>query len=416
MNPRDASVVIVGAGPAGLAAAASLAAHGVRGVLVVDRDDAAGGLPRFCHHPGFGWEFTRRLESGPRFARRLVAALDPAAVTVATRTSALSIAAGPELELVGPACGHVRLRPRVLILATGVRERPRSARMVPGRRPERGILTTGQLQQMVARGVAVQGRRAVVVGTEHVAFSVLLTARRAGLQIVAMAGGEDRVMSYAGAGWIARALGVPVHLSSVVEDIDGDERVEAVVLRGAVGTHRVACDTVVFTGEFVPDAAVLLGSDIETDAATAGPVVDQFGRTTARGVFAAGNLLRAVESSGRAAIEGARVGANAAAHLRGELDWPIEAAALRIAPQLAYLMPQRWAVGGDRCPAAQGLPISLRSRVDIPRARLRLDQAGELRWTGRPVSILRQRRVSFPAAAFDRLRGCQAAEVAFDAT
>ena len=153
MTPQDADVVVVGAGPAGLAAAASLASRGVSRILVVDRDDEVGGLPRFCHHPGFGWEYTHRLDSGPGFVRRLLRALDPGAVTVATRTSVLTVRPGPEIEIVGVDCGHARLRPQAVVLATGVRERPRSARLVPGRRPGQGILTTGQLQQMAARGV-----------------------------------------------------------------------------------------------------------------------------------------------------------------------------------------------------------------------------------------------------------------------
>ncbi|MCC6197725.1 MAG: FAD-dependent oxidoreductase, partial [Burkholderiales bacterium] len=296
MTPESADVVVVGAGPAGLAAAVALGDRGVRRVLVVDRDDAAGGLPRFCSHLGFGWEYTHRLDSGPGMVRRLLRRLDRNAVTIATRTSVLAVRAGPELELVGADCGHIGVRPRAVVLATGIRERPRSARLVPGRRPAQGILTTGQLQQMVARGVPVNGRRAVVIGTEHVAFSILLTARHAGFAVVAMAGAEDRIMSYAGAALVARVMGVPVHLSSTVEDIGGVDRVESVTLRGPSGPLSIACDTVIFSGDFVPDAALLPGSGIDIAAATSGPCVDQYGRTSAAGIFAAGNLLRAVES------------------------------------------------------------------------------------------------------------------------
>ena len=413
MTPREASVVIVGAGPAGLAAAHALASRGERNILVLDRDDEAGGLPRFCRHPGFGWEYTHRLETGPHFARRLIAALDPTAVTITTRSSVLAVRPGPELEIVSAEHGHLRLQPRAVILATGIRERPRSARLVPGRRPERGILTTGQLQQMVTRGVKLDGRRAVVVGTEHVAFSVLLTARHAGLEIVAMVGAEDRVMSYAGAGWAARMLGVELHLSSVIDDIDGGERVEAVVVRGPTGSHRIACDTLIFSGDFVPDAAVLLGSEVAIDPGTAGPAVDQYGRTSMAGVFAAGNLLRAVESSGRAAIEGARVGAHVAAQLRDERALTPDTTTIGVGAGLEYVMPQRWSHGGERRPA---LPFSLRSLIDVKRGRLRLAGNGELRWSSRPTTILRKRRIALPATGFDRLAGVQSVEITLDAS
>lgn len=412
MSPLDPTVVVIGAGPAGLAAAHALARAGVRGILVLDRDDEPGGLPRFCRHPGFGWEYTHRLETGPGFARRLLSALDPEIVTVTPRTTALGVQPGPEIEIVGAAHGHQILRPRAVILATGIRERPRSARLVPGRRPERGILTTGQLQQMVARGVKMSGQRAVVVGTEHVAFSVLLTARHAGLEIVAMIGAEDRVMSYAGAGWAARLMGVPIHLSSEVADIKGSAHVEAAIVRGPGGTHAIDCDTVIFTGDFVPDAAMLHGIGAAIDPRTGGPVIDQYGRTSTPGVFAAGNLLRAVESSGLAAIEGASVGANAATYLHGALDWPTTTTPIQLGGDLDYLVPQIWAPNGGN--GARALPISVRSQRDVARARLRLSDNGVDLWLGKPVGIMRKRRVALPATAFDSVRASSAAALTLD--
>ncbi|MEO8133579.1 MAG: FAD-dependent oxidoreductase [Betaproteobacteria bacterium] len=423
MTPEDAEVadvaevVVVGAGPAGLAAAAALEDRGVRRVLVVDRDDAAGGLPRFCNHPGFGWEYTHRLDSGPGLVRRLLERLDRNVVTIATRTSVLAVRManetgpepGPELEIVGADCGHMRIRPRAVVLATGIRERPRSARLVPGRRPTQGILTTGQLQQMVARGVPVNGQRAVVVGTEHVAFSILLTARHAGFDVVAMVGAEDRIMSYAGMALVARAMGMTIHLSSTVDDIGGVERVESVTLRGPSGRRSIACDTVIFSGDFIPDAALLQGSGIDIAATTCGPSIDQYGRTSAAGIFAAGNMLRAVESSGLAAIEGARVGANAAAYVGGKGEgpfaWPREAANIRLGNGLSYIVPQCWVSPDVHGHATRALPVSLRARMDFRRARLCLSEDGRDIWTGPPTNILRHRRLALPAAALDQLRG-----------
>lgn len=405
MTPRDAEVIVVGAGPAGLAAAAALADRGVERILVVDRDDEIGGLPRFCSHLGFGWEFTHRLETGPALVRRLMHRLNPNAVSLLTRTSVLSVKPGPKVELVSGKDGHLFVEPRAVVLATGIRERPRSARLVPGLRPAQGILTTGQLQQMVARGVPVGGRRAVVVGTEHVAFSILLTARHAGLDVVAMVGAEDRVMSYAPAAMVARAMGVSIHLSTVIDDIQGADRVESVTLRGPSGQRSIACDTMIFSGDFIPDATLMPGSGIEIATATAGPSVDQYGRTSAPGIFAAGNVLRAVESSGLAAIEGARVGANAAAYLEGVLAWPGEAASIRLGEGLAYIVPQRWAPAAVGGYAARSLPVSLRALTDVPRARLRLTEDGKEIWAGGRMKALRHRRLALPAAILDRLRG-----------
>jgi NADPH-dependent 2,4-dienoyl-CoA reductase/sulfur reductase-like enzyme len=413
MKPSEAEVVVVGAGPAGLAAARAMAERGIGRILVVDRDEAPGGLPRFCRHPGFGWEYSHRLESGPAFARRQLAALDRHSVTLLMRTTALALRAGPELELLSAEHGVLRLSPRAVILATGIRERPRSARLVPGRRPERGVLTTGQLQQMVTRGVSVGGRRAVVVGTEHVAFSVLLTARHAGLEVVAMVGAEDRVMSYRPIAWMTRSLiRVPIHLSSTIADIDGDERVQSVLVSGPQGERAIACDTVIFSGEFVPDSAMLPGGPVALDRNTGGPMIDQHGRTSEAGVFAAGNLLRAVETSGFAAIEGARVGANVAAYLKSAPRWIADGPAIRLGRDLAYLVPHRWTAGsaGD----APTLPVSLRTRTDLTNAKLRLTGDGRELWLGRRTDLLRHRRIALPDAAIAAIAGATSTELALD--
>lgn len=409
MTAGNASVVIVGAGPAGLAAAHALIERGVRDIVVIDRDDAPGGLPRFCHHPGFGWEYTHRLETGPRFVNRLLGALDASAVRVVVRTTALAIHPGLEIEVVGAELGLARWRARAIVLATGIRERPRSARLVPGRRPERGVMTTGQLQQLVARGIPVGGARAVVVGTEHVAFSVLMTARRAGLTATAMIEPEDRVMSFAAAGWLARSLGVPIHLDSAIEDIEGDSRVAAVVLRGPGGVWRIPCDTIVFSGDFVPDAPLATASGIALDPGTQGPVVDQFGRTRMAGVFAAGNVLRAVESSGRAAIEGARVGRAVAAHLAGALPWTDDETEIVAGDGLLHAMPQRWSndTASGLAPLTMGLAVS----SDTPRSRLRVQADGRDVWAGRPARLLRKRRLTLPSSALTALDGAARAVV-----
>jgi hypothetical protein len=263
---------------------------------------------------------------------------------------------------------------------------------------------------MVTRGVPVTGKHAVIVGTEHVAFSVLLTARRAGLKVVAMAGLEDRIMSYAGAGWLARALGTSIHLSSTIDDIEGSERVESLTLRGPSGSTTLPCDTVIFTGDFVPESALLRANDIAVDRLTGGPVVDQFGRTSATGVFAAGNLLRAVESSGMAAIEGARAGANAATYLEGSLGWSDGAAKISLGDGIAYLMPQLWAPMNNIPMQVQPLPISLRTAADT-RGRVRLSQGGRELWASERRRFLRQRRIKLPAGVFNRLAAGYSAQL-----
>ena len=391
MNP---SVAIVGAGPAGLAAAAALTARGVRDIAIFDRDDTVGGLPRYCGHLGFGWEYSRRLEKGSAFIRRLLGEIDLSRAALHPRTTVLDIAPGPVLRVVGPETGLRELRPKALLVATGVRERPRAARLIPGARPERGVLTTGALQQMETRGVPVPGLRAVVIGSEHVAFSVLLTARHCGLKIVAMAEPGPRVLSLPIAKTVAwTVFGVPVLLNTEIEEIQGRATVEAVVLRTPDGTRRIPCDCVIFSGSFVPDAPLSEEGGLAIDPRTGGPVIDQFMRASEPGVFAAGNLLRPVESSGIAALEGARAGACIAAFLAGRLDGAQADAAIQLGEGVRYLMPQRWALDAVDLPNARPLRPSLRVSADIT-ARVVLNAGGVPVWQGGRRSLLRERRIA----------------------
>lgn len=318
-NPR---VLIVGAGPAGLAAAAELARRGVEDVLVIDRDDAAGGLPRFCHHPGFGLEYARRILSGPGFAAQMLHQLEGTSVRIQTGTTLISLDHGPVCEVTGPKLGYGRIAPEAVIVATGIREAGRGNCAIPGVRPPYGVLTTGLLQQLVHRNVKLPPhmKRLVVVGTEHVSFSAILTARRAGLRVAAMVGAEERVQSYAAAGWLLRVLGVPVHLGSEVVDITGtSERISAVRVRIGRNTHDIACDGVLFSAGWIPEATALASGPMVIDATTRGPLIDQAMRTSIPGVFAAGNVLRGIETSGYAALEGRRAGAMVALVLAGEI-------------------------------------------------------------------------------------------------
>ena len=391
MNP---TVAIIGAGPAGLAAAAALTARGVRDIAVFDRDDTVGGLPRYCGHLGFGWEYSNRLEKGSSFIRRLIGETDLSRATLHPRTTVLEIAPGPVLRVVGPETGLREIRPKAVLVATGVRERPRAARLVPGARPERGVLTTGAVQQMETRGIPVPGPRAVVIGSEHVAFSVLLTARHCGLKIVAMAEPGPRVLSLPIAKTVARTVfGVPVLLNTEIEEIQGRATVEAVALRTPDGTRRIPCDSVIFSGSFVPDSPLSEEGGLVLDPRTGGPVIDSFMRTSRPGVFAAGNLLRPVESSGVAALEGARAGACIAAFLTGRLDGAQAEAAFQLGEGLRYLVPQRWAAETVDLSGAPPLRPSLRVAADTT-ARVALRADGAAVWQGSRRRLLRERRIA----------------------
>src|SRR5689334_6282986 len=165
----DDGPVIIGGGPAGLAAAVELRRLGIEPVTVIERELEAGGIPRHSNHTGFGLRDLRTVLTGPRYAERYRNLAEEEAVEVLTETMVTGWVGAGGLRLTGPA-GRWELQPPAVILATGCRERPRSARLVPGSRPA-GVMTTSTLQQLVHLKGRKVGRRAVIVGAEHVSFS-----------------------------------------------------------------------------------------------------------------------------------------------------------------------------------------------------------------------------------------------------
>jgi thioredoxin reductase len=336
---ESADVVIIGAGPAGLTAARCLREHGVSSVLVLEREAEPGGIPRHSHHTGFGVRDLRTLLSGPAYARRLADRAGRAGAELRTSATVTGWAGDRSLLVTSPQ-GRQRIEARAVVLATGARERPRSARLVPGDRPD-GVFTTGQLQNFAHRDLGPAGTRAVVVGAELVSWSAVLTLRQAGCSTALMTTEHAHAESYAPvtlAGQIG--LGIPVARRTRVSRIIGRDRVRAVeLLNLADGRRRTfACDTVVFTGSWIPDHELARLRGLEIDPGNQGPVVDAALRTSADGVFGAGNLLHPVDTADVAALDGQHVSAGVLRYLEhGAARVP--GVRLRAEPPLEWVSP-----------------------------------------------------------------------------
>lgn len=365
-------VVVIGGGPAGLAAATALRRSNAGDVVVLEREAAAGGVPRHCHHTGFGLRDLGRVLGGPAYAARHAMLATRAGVDIRTEASVTGWTSPTSVAVTSPR-GVETIAADAVLLATGCRERPRSARLVAGTRPA-GVLTTGALQQLVHLRRVRVGRRAVVVGAEHVSFSAVLTLREGGCETVAMVTGHPSHQTYAPLAWLAAGrLGVPIFGTTRVVEIRGRDRVEGVVLDDG---RTLACDTVVFTGDWIPDHELARRAGLAMDDGTRGPLVDQLGRTSARGVFAAGNLVHAAETADTAAL-GARAAARAIADfVRGGV-WPAEPVAITCAAPLVWAWPQALA------PEAPPRAIILRTAEVVPAARLVVEQGGRALWRGR---------------------------------
>jgi thioredoxin reductase len=327
-------VLVVGSGPAGLTAAAELARMGAGRVVVIERDEEPGGVPRHTDHTGFGIRDLRRVLSGPAYATRLLDRAAAAGADVRCGTTALGWEEARTLSVLEPGSPPSSWAARAVILATGTRERPRSARLVPGDRPA-GVLTTGALQQHVRAGIPV-GRRAVIAGAEHVSFSAVLTLAHGGCRTVALITELPRHQT-SRALWAVTAgrRRVPVLTGAAVAGIEGHGRVEAVVLRDG---RRLPCDTAVFTGDWVPEHELARNARLTITPGSMAPVVDAGLRTERAGVFAAGNLLHGAETSDICALDGRHVAGSVATWLeRGE--WPERAVPLQAEPPLRWIHP-----------------------------------------------------------------------------
>jgi len=301
-------VVIVGGGPSGLTAAAELASTVDGRVHVIEREVETGGIPRHSDHLGYGIRDLRRFISGPAYARRLTGTAKDAGATLETEAQVTGWAGARRLVVTSPR-GRRIIEADAVILATGARERPRPARRIPGDRPD-GVYTTGQLQNLVHIHHARVGQRAVVLGAELVSWSAVMTLREAGCRTVAMTSTFERSESYAAFRAFGRlALRVPVLSRSRVVLIDGKDRVESVVVENLdTGQRRqIECDTVITTGDWIPDHELARTGGLDLDQGTLGPVVDTALRTSAPGVFAVGNLIHPVDTADAAALDGRHV-------------------------------------------------------------------------------------------------------------
>ncbi|MFD3944334.1 FAD-dependent oxidoreductase [Streptomyces sp. NPDC058579] len=371
---RFVDVLVVGAGPAGLAAAGRLAAGGAGRyrVEVLEREREAGGVPRHCAHGGFGLaDFGRPLD-GPGYAYRLARAAGGAGATVRTGVSVTGWSGPLTLDVTAPT-GLERITARAVVLATGARERPRSARLVPGTRPA-GVLTTGELQQSVyLYGVRRErlGRRAVVIGAEPVAHHAVRALRRAQVDVVAMVTEQPRSPRR-----FTTLPPPPLLTGTTVTELLGQGLLTGVRVRRADGREGlIGCDTAVFTGDWIPEHELARAGGVPLDAGTRGPSVDAAHRTATAGVFAAGNVLRGVESAGTAAAEGRAAADAVLRYLAGE-PWPVTAVPLRVEGPVRWVAPNRISLPPPEGTAAR--PFLLRVGEPLARPVVEVGQDGRI--------------------------------------
>ena len=292
-------LVIVGGGPAGLAAAIAAREAGVADLLVLERDRELGGILTQCIHSGFGLHTFREELTGPEYARRYIRRAEELAVPCLMDTMVLEISPERVVTAVNAQRGLFQLQAGAVILAMGCRERPRGALNIPGFRPA-GVYTAGAAQRLVNREGLMPGREVVILGSGDIGLIMArrMTLEGARVQVVA------ELMPYSGGlkRNIVQCLddfGIPLKLSHTVVDIQGRERVTGVTLaqvdenrRPIPGTEEhYDCDTLLLSCGLIPENELSRGAGVALSPVTNGPVVDESLETSVPGVFACGNVL-----------------------------------------------------------------------------------------------------------------------------
>lgn len=297
-------VIVIGAGPAGLAAACAAKEEGAKNVLVLERDDAPGGILQQCIHNGFGLHRFKEELTGPEYAQRFVDKANNLGIPVVCGTMVLAVEPQPDggvhVTAMSPRGGLKIYKTRSVVLAMGCRERPRGALMTPGTRPA-GVYTAGTVQRLVNMDGIMPGKRVVILGSGDIG---LIMARRltfSGAKVLACV--EIMKKSSGLMRNVVQCLNdydIPLLLSHTVTDVEGREHVTGVKvakvddhLKPIPGTEiHFDCDTLVLSCGLIPENELTKKAGVEMDPATRGPKVDATMATSVKGIFAGGNVVR----------------------------------------------------------------------------------------------------------------------------
>lgn len=401
-------VVVIGGGPAGMAAA--LAAHkaGAR-VAIVEREQHLSGILRQCIHPGFGLSHFKQELTGPEYAQRFIDQVHATDIALFLNSMVLGIDSGEPAEHTAvhtvtlmSTAGMLQLTGRAVVLAMGCRERTRSEIKIPGSRPA-GVFTAGLAQRYINIENLKPGSRAVILGSGDIG---LIMARRCTLEGISVEGVYE-LMPYANG--LRRNVknclddfGIPLYLSTTVTRVIGHDRVEAVEvsqvderLAPIPGTERVVpCDTLLLSVGLIPENELSVAAGVELDPRTRGAVVDQSLQTGVPGIFACGNVLHVHDLADNVTTESERAGAAAAAYALGTGAGAVPDCELTVSPAgiAGYALP-------GRITAVALTKLNFRVRRPVDAARVRILAGGVELFAGKVRPFKPSVMESFPLPA-----------------
>ena len=363
-------IVIIGGGPAGMAAAVAAYDNGVRDVVIIDREEKLGGILKQCIHNGFGLHKLGKELTGPEYAAHYEKAVSDRGIKVFYETMVTDISED-RIVTAQSTEGILKIEAKAVVLAMGCRERSRGALNIPGTRPA-GVYSAGTAQKLInCMGYSV-GKRVVILGSGDIG---LIMARRMSLQ-GAKVEAVCEIMPYSGG--LTRNIvqcledfGIPLYLSTTVAEIHGRERVEGVTIAQVDEKRRVIeetkryipCDTLLLSCGLIPENELTSLAGIPLSAVTSGALVDEHRQTEREGIFACGNVLQVHDLVDYVSDEAEIAGESAAEYVKGNLKTD-ETVKTAVGNGVRYVLPQRVTASPEE-------DISLFLRVTQPFGKVR---------------------------------------------
>ncbi len=320
-------LIVIGGGPAGLAAAYAAYQNGLKDILIIERDRELGGILNQCIHNGFGLHYFKEELTGPEYANNFVEMLADTSVKYMLDTMVLEITEDKQVHIVAKNDGYQVLQAKAIVLAMGCRERTRGAIAMPGTRAA-GVFTAGTAQRYVNMEGYMVGKRVLILGSGDIG---LIMARRmtlegakvlACVELMPYSGGLNRNIVQC-----LQDFDIPLYLSHTIIDVQGKERLEKVVIakvdeqrKPIVGTElEFDCDTILLSVGLIPENELSKGANVVMDKRTGGAVVSENMETSVPGIFACGNVVHVHDLVDFVTQESLRAGTAAAEYVRGHM-------------------------------------------------------------------------------------------------